>query len=225
MSFSRIPRYEIPVDPPGVPRPERGPDKNELPTATRIGCFSEYLRELVQADIQDVAQRSDLGDRQVYPISYGATVAVDGYRQIILQHMATTGEFERDYTVIPDASRSMRELTRNYPTLNPFRARVMLLAPGSEVPWHVDANTLHYCRIHFLVEGRCQWFFRRKSKTWSFDMAPGEIWFTNTGWPHMIQNTSPKERVMLTLHVDHKDLVETFGDLIEHAHLHTASSL
>jgi hypothetical protein len=192
-----------------------GPDKDVLPTATKLGMLSAEFLSNIGHDFCFYGNRNDIGNDTIYPLS--EKTVLDGYRQVLLQHHNNNGLNEMDYTHDDPLSQSVKYLRLNYPQLKFCRSRLMVLYPTHSVPWHVDGNTTNYLRIHFIAGGNCEWKFRRSRQIYSISMNTGDIWFTNTGWLHTITNTDDRPRIMLTIHAEYKSVVETFGEFIEHA--------
>ena len=208
-----IPRYGYPTHPPGVTG-LLGPDKDSIPTAWRIPLgVAPMVIATALGDVERSEGRNDLGDAEKYPVSKGVTL--DGYRQILLQTKATDGTFDRDYTV-PNG-RTVSVLQRLFPDLGFYRARLLILDPGHEVPWHVDASPREFCRIHMMIQGTARWLFRRRGETQACRMKAHEIWWTSVGWPHSISNDGDGQRIVLIIHADWDRMVATFGEPKEDA--------
>lgn len=212
-----IPRFGYPVNPPGVSPRFVGPPQEEIPTAT---CFSSFPLELCAAALADLKRAgkvNHLGDSQAYPISGDARL--EGYRQVLLQTRASDGSFDRDYTRIDSGCASVPLLQSLYPSLHFYRARLLILEPSRQIPWHVDADPRDFCRIHFMIQGVADWRFRRDRQTRTCRMEAGQVWWTSVGWPHTVCNQGAGERVVLIVHADYDHMVQTFGNPVESTQL------
>lgn len=193
-----------------------GPEKEIPPNAWRLGDIPTDCMERILSDYHSYPHdRNDIGNKDLYPIS-GYT-NLNGYRQILLQHHRGDGMNEMDY-IADDPNISCLDAIRStFPLLRFCRARFMVLSPGHEVPWHVDANTREYVRIHFMIQGQCRWLFRRNRNKHQMSMLPGSIWFTNTAWLHTIANEGHEDRIMLTVHAEYDSMIKQFGEPREDA--------
>lgn len=210
--MSLIPRYSYQVSKDGH---IAGPPKDSIVTATKLAQVGDGMIDAILQDLGMHPETNHLGDENIYPLSSGT--AHPGYRQVLLQHRTTDGMSEMDYTNDDPRSASVRVAKQLWPRLRFFRARLMILSPEHEVPWHVDSDTTDFVRLHVLAQGECRWRFRRNRSRLHFNMRVGDLWFTNVGWLHTISNTSAVDRVMFTMHAPYSDMLDQFGDLVENA--------
>lgn len=77
------------------------------------------------------------------------------------------------------------------------RSRLMKLAPGAEVPKHVDINYHWFTRVrvHIPIQTQPEVLFHCGGET--VHMAAGEAWIFDNWRPHSVENRSDRERVHL----------------------------
>lgn len=90
------------------------------------------------------------------------------------------------------------------------RVRITKLAPGKEIPFHVDYDVSYavrcICPIYSndLVINR----FKRNEKIEEYILEEGNAYFLNIAYPHAVYNSSDKPRIALMFSLDGQDDLE-----------------
>ena len=90
------------------------------------------------------------------------------------------------------------------------RVRITKLAPGKEIPFHVDYDVSYavrcICPIYSsdLVINK----FKREEKIEEYILEEGNAYFLNIAYPHAVYNTSDKPRIALMFSLDGQDDLE-----------------
>ena len=90
------------------------------------------------------------------------------------------------------------------------RVRITKLAPGKEIPFHVDYD------VGYAVRCICPIYsddmvinkFRRDGKEEEYVLEAGKAYFLNIGYPHAVYNNSDKPRIALMFSLDGIDDLE-----------------
>lgn len=193
-----------------------GPDRKLLPNFYRLLNVDDKRQfRLVRSSVKSIIdkagpRKNDINNSERYKLAQDCplkTYFPSSYRQILLQLEmgleaentdATTEEF--NYTCYKDQeARSgigefLEEIVPGH-----YRARIAILPPGNVLDWHIDSNTSYSCRIQIPIFGSCHWQIRRRKDIESRVLNPGEVWFTNTGFPHRVENLGDEDRVVLII--------------------------
>lgn len=179
-----------------------GPRRDELVTFAKIGTVSDK----VVAQLNEIVDRrsgNDLGS-DAYNISQHCdvnNVFIDtGYRQILIQ------ERESEVDTADEHMYTKYNEDVTIPGFNQiYRLRISEMAPGNEMNWHIDTDTSVMCRAQICLNDNDSVFqFKRRGVIEEFLMAPGEIWFINTGWLHRVVSGSNVRRSAI-FGFDYKD--------------------
>jgi len=79
------------------------------------------------------------------------------------------------------------------------RIRITKLAPGKNIPFHVDYNVNYAVRCIVPIYGDKQVInlFKREEKLEAYNLENGNAYFLNIGYPHAVINMSNNPRVAL----------------------------
>lgn len=91
------------------------------------------------------------------------------------------------------------------------RIRITKLAPGKEIPFHVDYD------VNYAVRCICPIYtddlvinqFKRNGEVEEYHLAAGNAYFLNIGYPHSVLNKSDKPRIALMFSLDGTDDLES----------------
>lgn len=129
----------------------------------------------------------------------------ENYAQVELQTLRFGGEANRRQDFTQDAEpflmRSISEKIGNC-----YRTRISALKPGGVIPKHVDDPT--QLRVLAVLKGEHEFTLFSNSSPQFIPMQPGELWFINTAWEHMVENTGDVERLALMANAFELPLVE-----------------
>jgi hypothetical protein len=84
------------------------------------------------------------------------------------------------------------------------RIRITKLAPGKNIPFHVDYDVNYAVRCIVPIYGDKQVInlFRRDGKLEAYNLENGNAYFLNIGYPHAVVNMSDKPRIALMFSLD-----------------------
>ena len=87
------------------------------------------------------------------------------------------------------------------------RVRITKLAPGKQIPFHVDYDVNYAVRCICPIYGGPQVvnMFKRDSKVEAYTLEDGHAYFLNIGYPHAVVNMGNKPRVALMFSLDGQD--------------------
>lgn len=194
-----------------------GPRRNELVIFKKLGDISEEAIQEMNKILDDHAKRNDLGE-YLYNISNTTNFhealgvpSLDKYRQILLQRDPNSTEFidkvdEYVYTDWAtwefDLEHTMKDMAKFWH--KHYRFRVVEMVGKEEIGWHIDTDTSVGCRGQVcLNDNDSVMFFKDRNGTHELYMKRGEVWFINTGWPHMVLSGQKTRRnAILTCHFD-----------------------
>lgn len=188
-----------------------GPDRKTLPTFRHLGSVDDAVMALAIAEARQA--ECDCG-KDHYPLSIEHPLKYhfgEDYIQHLLQHPVTNGLDPKDYIV--NASPIVDVLRKTLNGMAFYRARMSCLKPGHVAPWHIDTNTSVACRLQFMIEGEAKWSVKRGGEIETQIIRPGEIWFCNSGFPHMVENCGVGNRWVMILDCDYMELEKTFGSI------------
>lgn len=79
------------------------------------------------------------------------------------------------------------------------RVRITKLAPGKQIPFHVDYDTSYAVRCICPIYGGSNVInlFKRNGKIEAYNLEDGHAYFLNIGYPHAVVNMSDKPRIAL----------------------------
>lgn len=199
------------------------PGREELPDFYYLAPVQTEVRNMA-LDILNRNQRNDILDREDYKVAQTSSLCVgpngepnqglfdlDMLSNILLQAPESAGLAERDYT-IPQYPELHKELQKMFPVF--YRSRISVLEPGGKLDWHIDTNTNVYCRVIMGLRGRCIFSVDRRGEKTSMVVRPGETWFVNTGWKHMVENPYDEPRAVLLLSLEWPNLKRYFNETV-----------
>ena len=84
------------------------------------------------------------------------------------------------------------------------RVRITKLAPGKEIPFHVDYDVGYAVRCICPIYSNDMVInkFRRNGKEEEYVLEAGKAYFLNIGYPHAVYNNSDKPRIALMFSLD-----------------------
>lgn len=87
------------------------------------------------------------------------------------------------------------------------RVRITKLAPGKQIPFHVDYDVNYAVRCICPIYGGPQVvnMFKRDGKVEAYTLEDGHAYFLNIGYPHAVVNMGNKPRVALMFSLDGQD--------------------
>ena len=87
------------------------------------------------------------------------------------------------------------------------RIRITKLAPGKNIPFHVDYDVSYAVRCIVPIYGDNQVInlFKRDGKLEAYNLENGNAYFLNIGYPHAVVNMSSKPRIALMFSLDGTD--------------------
>lgn len=89
------------------------------------------------------------------------------------------------------------------------RVRITKLAPGKQIPFHVDYDVSYAVRCICPIYGGSNVvnLFKRDGKLEAYNLEDGRAYFLNIAYPHAVVNMSDKPRIALMFSLDgHEDL-------------------
>jgi hypothetical protein len=99
-------------------------------------------------------------------------------------------------------SSTITEINKHF--IDVCRFRISETQPHYEIPWHIDTNTSVACRAQICITNDDSKFeFKTRQGIKTLQMAPGELWFINTGWNHrVIANSQVRQVAIFTFKFD-----------------------
>ena len=87
------------------------------------------------------------------------------------------------------------------------RIRITKLAPGKNIPFHVDYDVSYAVRCIVPIYGDKQVInlFKREDKLEAYNLENGNAYFLNIGYPHAVVNMSNKPRIALMFSLNGTD--------------------
>ena len=87
------------------------------------------------------------------------------------------------------------------------RIRITKLAPGKNIPFHVDYDVSYAvrCIVPIHGDGNIINLFKRDGKLEAYNLECGNAYFLNIGYPHAVVNMSDKPRLALMFSLDGVD--------------------
>lgn len=84
------------------------------------------------------------------------------------------------------------------------RVRITKLAPGKNIPFHVDYDVSYAVRCICPIYGDANVInlFKRDGKLEAYTLEPGNAYFLNIGYPHAVVNMSKSPRIALMFSLD-----------------------
>jgi len=92
------------------------------------------------------------------------------------------------------------------------RVRITKLAPGKQIPFHVDYDVSYAVRCICPIYGGSQVvnLFKRDGGIEAFTLQDGHAYFLNIAYPHAVVNMSNKPRIALMFSLDGQDDLQEF---------------
>lgn len=191
-----------------------GIDRKYLPNYFKLGEFDQGLIEDVMKVYYLTINENHIGSNSEYEMSTESplrTYFPETYRQIILQKPLTDGSFEKDYQSFEENTNVLNKVKNLLKGITFYRCRIATLPAGDILDWHIDTNTSVLSRVHFVISDNAHWFINRKGIVEEKILRKGEIWFTNTGYNHKVVNDTNKDRIVVTVGCDSRDLVNNWN--------------
>lgn len=90
------------------------------------------------------------------------------------------------------------------------RVRITKLAPGKEIPWHVDYDPTYAvrCIVPIYTDDNVKNYFKRDGEVTEHVLEAGKAYFLNIGYPHRVVNNSDKPRIALMFSLDGQEDLE-----------------
>jgi hypothetical protein len=194
-----------------------GPDRKHLPPfheltqipthlineLNHFACENSYINDLEQPDNYLVSTHCPL--RMATP---------ERFQHILLTRCGAglDPKNEQNYTSWTDAAKKTLFYSwfiQHFP--NSFRVRLSILSPKTEFSWHIDTNTSVACRCSVSLNEH-QSFFEIKDRNGvhSVPLQIGQIYFTNTGWPHRVYNAGSTPRLNLVFGIKYEFISNYF---------------
>ena len=87
------------------------------------------------------------------------------------------------------------------------RVRITKLAPGKQIPFHVDYDVNYAVRCICPIYGGSNVvnLFKRDGKLEAYNLEDGRAYFLNIAYPHAVVNMSDKPRIALMFSLDGQD--------------------
>jgi hypothetical protein len=106
-------------------------------------------------------------------------------------------EWDEDFK----GTRLMEFLRRRFP--GAYRTRIAVLPAGGTLSWHIDTNTSVTCRVHIPIYNPGAYFeVKHKGKLARETLQVGQVYFTNTGYPHQAVNPTAENRISVIFGID-----------------------
>lgn len=88
-----------------------------------------------------------------------------------------------------------------------MRVRITKLAPGTEIPYHIDYDPTYAVRVIVPIYANdgVKNYFKRKNQVEEYHLEEGKAYFLNTGFSHAVHNQSDKPRIALMFSLDGQD--------------------
>lgn len=186
-----------------------GIDRKHLPNYFKLGEFDQDLIDDIMKVYYDTINENHIGSESNYEMSIESplrTYFPKTYRQIILQNPVTDGSFEKDYQSFDENTDILNKVKDLLKGITFYRCRIATLPAGDVLDWHIDTNTSILSRVHFIISDNAHWFIDRKGTVEEKILKKGEIWFTNTGYNHKVINDTDRDRIVVTVGCDSRDL-------------------
>lgn len=92
------------------------------------------------------------------------------------------------------------------------RVRITKLAPGKQIPFHVDYDVSYAVRCICPIYGgeNVVNLFKRDGKLEAYNLQDGHAYFLNIAYPHAVVNMSDKPRIALMFSLDGQQDLEKF---------------
>jgi len=187
-----------------------GPSRQFLPAYAKVAELpDEVLTELIDT-LNNHFKKNDLAIEGAYPISDHCPLKLAIPKNF--QHLLLTGVImggdeknEKDYLAWNPhlgVEKTKRWMEENFP--GAFRVRLSVLPPASEFSWHIDTNTSVACRCSTsLNQAKAAFEIKVREKIHTVPMNPGDVMFTNSGWPHRVYNYGDNPRINLVFGVEY----------------------
>lgn len=85
-----------------------------------------------------------------------------------------------------------------------MRVRITKLAPGKEIPYHIDYDPTYAVRVivPIYADENVKNYFKKKDVVEEYCLEEGKAYFLNTGFSHAVHNQSDKPRIALMFSLD-----------------------
>jgi hypothetical protein len=91
-----------------------------------------------------------------------------------------------------------------------MRVRITKLAPGKEIPYHIDYDPTYAVRVIVPIYANdgVKNYFKRKNNVEEYHLEEGKAYFLNTGFSHAVHNQSDTPRIALMFSLDGQEDLE-----------------
>ena len=88
-----------------------------------------------------------------------------------------------------------------------MRVRITKLAPGKQIPYHVDYDPTYAVRVivPIYTNKDVKNLFKRQDNVEEYYLEAGHAYFLNTGFSHSVENNSNEPRIALMFSLDGQD--------------------
>jgi quercetin dioxygenase-like cupin family protein len=88
-----------------------------------------------------------------------------------------------------------------------MRVRITKLAPGKQIPYHVDYDPTYAVRVivPIYTNKDVKNLFKRQDNVEEYYLEAGNAYFLNTGFSHSVENNSNEPRIALMFSLDGQD--------------------
>lgn len=96
-----------------------------------------------------------------------------------------------------------------------MRVRITKLAPGKEIPYHVDYDPTYAVRVivPIFTNKGVKNFFKIKDEVKEYHLEAGQAYFLNTGFSHAVENQSDEPRIALMFSLDGQEDLENITEV------------
>ena len=189
-----------------------GPHRRDLPNFYYIGKIDKKIKKEIFQIVDSVKWSNDL-----YTDDYKISKFCDLRKQLPRKHVnillqkpsnKSDGMNEKDYLIydkLKENSLLKKFLQEKFHQL--YRLRIAILPPKSEISWHIDMNTTVSCRFHILLKNSDFIFeVKRRDVIERVPFEEGDIYFTNTAYPHRVSNPTNRKRISLLFDIEYNNV-------------------
>ena len=187
-----------------------GPSRKKLPAFHYVGAISKEIHIEILKIAEQFKNENDL-----YKENYNLSKACDlkipkKHINFLLQEpiKKSDGMNEKDYKKwkgFLKHSLLKKFLSESFPNL--YRTRIAILPPHSGFEWHIDMSTKVSCRFHILVKNsQFSFEINKKDKIYKVPFTEKSLYFTNTAYPHRVQNSTDYERISLLFDIEYENI-------------------
>ena len=96
-----------------------------------------------------------------------------------------------------------------------MRVRITKLAPGKEIPYHVDYDPTYAVRVivPIFTNKGVKNFFKIRDEIKEYHLEAGQAYFLNTGFSHAVENQSDEPRIALMFSLDGQEDLDNITEI------------